>query len=63
MIISNQYKDMLDEFIDSLDNSLDIKPSAMLKQIIMPSRDILNLRDNSKSLEVNNDLLGNRIQR
>ena len=54
---------MLDEFIDSLDNSLDIKPSAMLKQIIMPSRDILNLRDNSKSLEVNNDLLGNRIQR
>ena len=51
---------MLDDLVNSLDDSSDTEPSAMLRQIVMPNGDIPNLKDNVNSLKDNGNFLGDR---
>lgn len=55
--IFNQYKNTLDDFIDSLDDTSDTEPPAILRQIIMPNGDIPDLRDNASDLKEDGDFL------
>lgn len=49
---------MWDDFINSLDDSLDTKSLAMLRWIVMPSSNIPNPGDNTSGFEENRDFLG-----
>lgn len=60
MAISNRYKDMLNNLIDSSDDSLDIELLAISKQIIMLNNNISGLGDNINSLEKDGDFLSDR---
>ena len=42
---------MLDDLIDSLDDSSDIEPSAILRQIFVQSDNISNLKNNASVFE------------
>lgn len=53
---------MLDNFIDSLDNSSDIKFLAMSIQIVMLNNDTPNPGNNASSLKKNKDFLGDKLQ-
>lgn len=52
---------MLNDLINSVDNSLNNELLAMLKQIDMSSNNIPNFRDSVSDLEKNRDFLGNRL--
>lgn len=58
--IFNQYKNILDDFIDSLDDTSDTELLAILKQIIMPNGDIPDPRDNASDLKEDKDFLDDK---
>lgn len=62
MVIPHWYKDMLDDFINSLDNSSDIEPLAILKQIHIWNNNIPGLGDSASGLKEKKDLLRNKSQ-
>lgn len=62
LIIFNQYKDTLDNLIDSLDNNSDIKLLAILKWIDILSNNILGLENSTSSLKKKNDFSRNKLQ-
>lgn len=53
---------MLYNLVDSLDNSLGTEPLAMSRQIIVPSGNIPDPRDNASSFKENRDFLSDRPQ-
>lgn len=57
MAISNQYKDTLDNLIDSSDNSSNTNPPAILRQIVVLSNDIPSLRDNASGFKEDKNIL------
>lgn len=61
--IPNWYKDTLDNFIDDSDHNSDIEPPAILREIVVLSGNIPDLRDNPKSLKKDRDFLGNGPQK
>lgn len=60
LAISNQYKKMLNNFINSLNNSSDIKLSAMLRGIVMSISNIPNLGDNASGLKEDGNFLDDK---
>ena len=59
LAISNKFKNILDELVDSINNSLDIRSSANWRQVDMPNNDIPGLGENASSLKETKDILKN----
>lgn len=62
MAIFNQYKNIFNELVNSLDNSLDTKPPRMLKQIDISNNDIPGPRNSANGLKETGNLLNNGSQ-
>lgn len=60
MPISHQFKDTLDDIIDSFDEGFDTKTSAKLRQIYLSSNDILGPEESKKDLYKERNFLKNR---
>lgn len=54
---------MLDDHVDSLGNSSNIKPLAMSRRVVMPSGNIPNSEENASGLEEDGDFLDNGPQK
>lgn len=53
---------MLDNLVDSLDNSLDTKPQVMSREIVMLSNNIPDLRNNASGFKEHRDFWGDGPQ-
>lgn len=60
LAILNQYKDMHDDFINSLNDSSDSEPSAMSNQVNMLSNNMPGLENSISSLQNKRNFLRNR---
>ena len=53
LLIPNKYKDIIEDLVDSSN----VKYSAILRQIDLPSNDIANFKNNPNNPKMDNDLL------
>ena len=63
MAILNQFKDTLDDLVDSSNDSSDTGPSAILRQVDVSNNDIPDPGDSASGLEEGRDILKNGLQR
>lgn len=61
LTILNQFEDMIDKIIDSLNNSSNIKFLTILKQVDVSNNNILGLGDSTSSLEKRRNILKNGL--
>lgn len=61
MIISNYFKDTIDNLIDSLNDSSDTEPKAILRQVDVSSNGISDPGNSASGLKKGRDILNNEL--
>lgn len=61
MVISNYFKDTIDDLVDSLNDSSDTKPKAILRQVDVSNNGISVSGNSASGLKKRRDILNNEL--